>query len=137
MIDEIQIDSDERGFVLVLAGDFTEEVQHYNDENCRTCGDPKARHLRRRGRENELRLVCRDLRRIRGAGPGLYREPESELRLRLPQDAAIALLAAARTEIGPWVAEMERERSLYDRATPEEREAVLRGLGPGPGRDHF
>lgn len=54
-----------------------------------------------------------------------------ELRLRLPQDAALQLLAQVRAEIGPWAEGYERELAAYQRATPAERAAVLRGPSPG------
>lgn len=50
---------------------------------------------------------------------------DSTLYLRLPQDAAIQLLAQCEDVVGPWRAEMNFERAAYERATPEEREAVL------------
>lgn len=49
--------------------------------------------------------------------------------LRLPQDAAIALLAQARSEIGPWAAEMDNAMQEWRCASEEERAEVL-GMEP-------
>lgn len=47
------------------------------------------------------------------------------VRLRLSQDAAVQLNAQVRSRVSPWVDTMEFERSAYERATSEERAAVL------------
>lgn len=45
--------------------------------------------------------------------------------VRLSPDAAVQLNAQVRGVLSPWVETMEFERAAYDRATPEERAAVL------------
>lgn len=55
-----------------------------------------------------------------------YLNTEStKLRLRLPQDAAVELLAACRGKIVPWLEDAHEAWESYSRATPEERARVL------------
>jgi hypothetical protein len=52
-------------------------------------------------------------------------EDATSVDLLLPQDAAVQLNAQVRGVVSPWVDTMNHERAAYDRATPEERAAVL------------
>lgn len=72
MIDEIKIESDERGFELVITGDFVTACQAY-----------------------------------------LADDDAHSIHFRLPQDAAIQLLAQTRSEIGPWAEEREAAWSSF------------------------
>lgn len=56
------------------------------------------------------------------------------LTARLSQDAVIQLAAQSREKLDPWVAEMERNRFDYGRATEEERRTVT-GLVDRDDRD--
>lgn len=93
MIDEVTIESDERGFSLCLLGDFTTEFERYLAEDAST------------------------------------------VVLRLPQDAAIQLLAQANVSLGPWHSAMVYERDAFNRASEEDIEEVLGGAVRAPATD--
>lgn len=52
-------------------------------------------------------------------------EAAATIRLRLPQDSAFQLAAAARETLQPWVDEHDRELAAFRRSTPAERQHVL------------
>lgn len=58
-------------------------------------------------------------------------EAAATVRLRLPQDAAFQLAAAARETLQPWVDDHDRELAAYQHATSAERRRVLAGVPAG------
>jgi hypothetical protein len=135
VIEDIRIEADDEGWHLIVS--YDREVATITQEMVEVAA--AALHQTAAGTGGVPRPVGhRSRHRARKMLEAAFVAASPTLSMSLPQDMAEQLLEEVKP-IQEWVAEGKRERAAYDRASPGEREAVIRmaHLDCGVDRDRI